>query len=241
MRPGRQKGNRIMILFVAMAKPGEDYLRAVGGSYIKYKVRFEQISGGPCLIMHYPQGSPDFVSRYPFRAIFISGFGYGWDEIDMPDLYGLSDVLHTTSLPVIGACGGHQLIGHIFSEDLRQVETLQDEPMRKLEPGEPDWDPAYHPGWFVESGIQPVQITEADPLFAGLPETIYVPQAHYCEIKQLPQDFVLLATNENCRIQAMRHRQRPIYGVQFHPEAYTDEYPHGRQVLENFFGMANNH
>jgi len=220
-----------MILFVAMSRPEQDYPT-------KHKVHFEEISGRPCLIVRYPQVTPAFVSRYPFRAIFVSGFGYGWDEIDLSDLCGLYDVLHTTTLPVLGACGGHQLIGHAFSEDFRQVESLADEPMRKLEPGEPDWEPDYHPGWFVEKGMQPVQIIQPDPLFAGLPETVYVYQNHYCEVRQLPEDFVLLASNENCAIQAMRHRQRPIYGVQFHPEAYTDHYPHGRQVLENFFRLA---
>lgn len=227
-----------MILLVAMAKPGDDYLQVASESYFKSKVRFEQISGWPCLLTRYPQVTPDFVNRYPFRAIFISGFGYGWDEIDLRDLYGLYDALHSTDLPVLGACGGHQLIGHVFSEDFRQVEILADEPMRKLEPDEPDWNPDYHPGWFVETGMQPVRITRPDPLFADLPETIHVRQSHYCEVRRLPEDFVLLATNDNCRIQAMRHQHRPIYGVQFHPEAYTEEYPHGRQILQSFFNLV---
>ncbi len=227
-----------MILLVAMAQTGEHYLERVADSYFKYKLRFEQISGRPCLIIRYPQVTPQLVSQYPVRAIFISGFGYGWDEMDFTELYGLYDVLHSTDVPVLGACGGHQLIAHAFSQDFRQAEVLEDGPMRRLQPGEPDWDPQYHPGWFVEKGIQPVHITGPDPLFTDLPETIYVYQSHYCEVKQLPEDFVLLASNDNCRIQAMRHTDRPIYGTQFHPEAYTDYYPHGRRVLENFFAMA---
>lgn len=227
-----------MILFVAMAKSGEDYLTRAAESYFKAKLRFEEISGWPCLITRYPQVTPEFVNRYAFRAIFISGFGYGWDEIDLPDLYGLYDVLHHTELPVLGACGGHQLIGHAFNEDFRQVQTLTDKPMRKLEPGEPDWNYEYHPGWFVETGMQPVQIVQHDPLFSGLPETIYVRQSHYCEVKQLPDNFILLATNDNCRLQAICHRDKRIYGVQFHPEVYTDYYPHGRQILQNFFTIA---
>ena len=227
-----------MTLFVAMATSGDEYLKRAAESFFKAKVRFEEISGWPCLIARYPQVTPEFVKRYPFRAIFISGFGYGWDEIYLSDLYGLYDVLHSTDLPVLGACGGHQLIGHVFTEDFRQVQTLADEPMRRLQPGEPDWDPDYHPGWFVESGIQPVRIVRPDPLFAGLPETVYVRQAHYCQVPGLPEDFVLLATSDNCRIQAMRHESKPIYGVQFHPEKYTEEYPHGRQMLQSFFNMA---
>jgi hypothetical protein len=39
-------------------------------------------------------------------------------------------------------------------------------------------------------------------------------------------------------IEAMRHRTRPLYGVQFHPERYTDDHPDGRAILANFFRLA---
>ena len=54
----------------------------------------------------------------------------------------------------------------------------------------------------------------------------------------LPPEFRLLASNDCCRLQAMGHLRRPLYGVQFHPELYTDYYPDGRQILRNFFAMA---
>ena len=83
-----------------------------------------------------------------------------------------------------------------------------------------------------------MRVLHPDPLFAGLPEVINVRESHYCEVKQLPGDFRLLASNDNCHLQAMGHQQRPIYGVQFHPELYTDHYPDGRRVLSNFFAIA---
>jgi GMP synthase (glutamine-hydrolysing) len=60
-------------------------------------------------------------------------------------------------------------------------------------------------------------------------------ESHYCEIKALPPNFQLLASTPECRIQAMKHRARPLYGVQFHPEDYSDRFPDGRLLLENFF------
>ncbi len=39
-------------------------------------------------------------------------------------------------------------------------------------------------------------------------------------------------------IPAMRHRARPLYGLQFHPERYTDAHPDGRTILANFFRLA---
>jgi len=57
---------------------------------------------------------------------------------------------------------------------------------------------------------------------------------HYCEVKKLPPGFELLASSGHCRIAAMRHRDRPLYGTQFHPEGYDRPFFHGRTVLENF-------
>ena len=111
--------------------------------------------------------------------------------------------------------------------------------MRPLAAGEADGEPGYHPGWFTEKGMQPVRVIQReDPLFAGLPETIMVLESHYCEVKALPPGWVLLASNGNCRVQAMRHPERPVYGTQFHPEGFTEYYPHGRTILENFFRLV---
>jgi len=227
-----------MVLYVAMAKSEEDYLDRTRESLFEHKLRFEELSGWPCLMMRYCWVGPAVMDEYPIRAIIISGFGHGWDEMALPELYGLYDLLHTLEVPVLGICGGHQLLAHVFTKDFRSTDELRDQPMRRLQPGEPDWAPDYHPGYFVESGIQPVAVVHPDPLFAELPEVIYVRQSHFCEVKRLPADFRLLASSDHCRLQAMRHATRPIYGVQFHPELYTDYYPHGRQILRNFFALA---
>lgn len=67
---------------------------------------------------------------------------------------------------------------------------------------------------------------------------MWLPEAHYCEVKRIPKDFVLLASSENCENQVMRHAVRPIYGCQFHAENWTDAYPDGKKVMENFFKIA---
>jgi GMP synthase-like glutamine amidotransferase len=227
-----------MILYVAMAVSEADYLSRAEG-FFRHKLIFERLSGRPCLVRRCSEVGPEFMARYPVAAILISGFGKSWEEFNLPDLHGLNDVLRATDRPVLGLCGGHQLVGEVFSRDLRAVEKLEDEPIRRLAEGEADLYPSYHAGWFTETGMQPVRVREReDPLFAGLPETVMVLESHYCEVKAPPPDFLLLAENDNCRVQAMRHRERPVYGVQFHPEGYTDDYPHGRRILENFFRMA---
>jgi GMP synthase (glutamine-hydrolysing) len=50
--------------------------------------------------------------------------------------------------------------------------------------------------------------------------------------------FVLLASGDHCRIEAMRHRTRPLYGTQFHPEACAEPFLHGKRLLANFAAIV---
>ncbi|MFA5312508.1 MAG: gamma-glutamyl-gamma-aminobutyrate hydrolase family protein, partial [Methanomassiliicoccales archaeon] len=52
----------------------------------------------------------------------------------------------------------------------------------------------------------------------------------------LPDEFEILAHSENCRIEAIRHRTRPIYGLQFHPEVENTE--HGYDIFKNFLKVV---
>ena len=67
---------------------------------------------------------------------------------------------------------------------------------------------------------------------------IRVQQFHRSEIKTLGRDLVLLAGTDECPVQAFVHRRRPLYGVQFHPEEATADYPDGLRILRNFFRIA---
>lgn len=224
-----------MILIASMAEP-EGYASNGGWSH---KIRFEELTGHPALIMHYSKINPEFVTRYGFRAMFITGFGYGWEKVPPPATYGINDVLHElTDLPVLGACGGHQLIGWLFNRDVRKLKAFKDEPLRKLRPGEPDMFPDYHPGYYGETGMQPMEIVTPDPIFRGLKSGFLVRESHYCEVKKLPPGFVHLARNANCELQAFRHATRPLYGAQFHAETWTDHYRDGKTFMRNFFRIA---
>lgn len=223
-----------MIIYVEFSKEGQ----ARGG--LEQATILERIAREPCLIVNYRDMSMAKVEKLRPSALVVGGFGTSFQTFDMREFLGLDDVFrNAASVPTLAICGGHQLLGFCCSRDLRRVKRLRDEPMRRLRPGEPDLNPEYHPGYFKERGMFPVRVLRPDdPLFRGLPRTIMVTQSHYCEVKRIPPGFVLMATNENCRIQAMRHRSRPLYGVQFHPEKHRPEYPHGRKVLENFFRLA---
>ncbi|MFH1708894.1 MAG: gamma-glutamyl-gamma-aminobutyrate hydrolase family protein [Planctomycetota bacterium] len=130
----------------------------------------------------------------------------------------------------LGICGGHQIIAHYHGGTLG--------PMRALAPGAPDLFPEYHPGQFKEKGMFPVDIVCADPLFAGLSLPCFVSESHYWEVRDAGPGLEVIARNGNAAVQAYRHRTRPIYGVQFHPERSSEAYPAGRTILLNFFRLA---
>jgi GMP synthase (glutamine-hydrolysing) len=82
-----------------------------------------------------------------------------------------------------------------------------------------------------------VDLRTDNGIFQDLPTTVTVWESHCDEVKELPYDFVCTATNETSTIQAMQHTSRPLFGVQFHPELFDEEHPHGRIVLENFLKL----
>ena len=75
-------------------------------------------------------------------------------------------------------------------------------------------------------------LKEDDLLFEGVAEKSVVWESHNDEVTVLPGDFEILGESENCRIQAMRHKKKPFYGLQFHPEVEHTEY--GEKIFKNF-------
>jgi GMP synthase (glutamine-hydrolysing) len=70
------------------------------------------------------------------------------------------------------------------------------------------------------------------PLFANLPETLQVWNSHGDKLTKLPRGFKAVAVTENSDFAALEHRDRKIFGLQFHPEvAHT---PRGREIIANF-------
>jgi GMP synthase (glutamine-hydrolysing) len=155
--------------------------------------------------------------------IILSGQSHPWDQYPEGSLAGVFEVIKKTRKPTLGVCGGHQQIAIAYGAPV--------DLMARVEPG------AGYEGAKRERGYFPVE-TNREGIFKGLPSTIDVWHSHFDEVKQLPKGFVRIASNETCPIQAMQHTERPLFGVQFHPELFDDKHPHGRQVMENFLAMT---
>ncbi len=188
----------------------------------------EQAVGMTCIPVHYRDVSLDFVRSKGIRGLFISGNTPDWAEYDWENFKPLQDIVLSGEIPVLGFCGGHQLIGMTFDAPCG--------PLGELQPGEVDLMPNYHPGMRKERGYLPLLPSQPmHTLFDGFPDhQPVIMESHYWEIKTLPESFDLLASTNWCRVQVMQHRDIPVFGIQGHPEAYTPQYPDGKRFIRNF-------
>ena len=76
------------------------------------------------------------------------------------------------------------------------------------------------------------RVRESNGLFAGLPDRLTVWMNHGDQVDNLPENYESLAATDTCPFAAVKHRTKPIYGLQFHPEATHTE--HGGAILANF-------
>jgi GMP synthase (glutamine-hydrolysing) len=167
--------------------------------------------------------TPEFVNTLSPSHIILSGQSHPWDRYSPETLAGIFYVIRSAPRPVLGVCGGQQQMALAFGAPVDLIE--------RIAPGEG------YEGAFRERGFCSVDRRTGDGIFSGLPETITVWESHCDEVKSLPADFVCTATNQVSDIQAMQHTSLPLFGVQFHPELFDLEHPHGRTILENFLKM----
>jgi GMP synthase (glutamine-hydrolysing) len=154
--------------------------------------------------------------------IILSGQSHPWNNYTEQALAGVFDVIRHAPQPILGICGGHQQIALAYNSTVAV--------MRRLAPGEG------YDNCLRERGFFNIE-TDGEGIFSGLPPRLSVWHSHFDEVKELPENFKRTATNETCPIQAMQHTERPLFSVQFHPELFDDEHPHGRRIVENFLNL----
>jgi GMP synthase (glutamine-hydrolysing) len=123
------------------------------------------------------------------------------------------EYLDSVDAPILGICAGHQFMAKHLGGDAAPAKV-------------------------PEFGKSVVDVHQPDVLFEGLPNRFEVWESHNDEVTQLPPDFVALASSENCNIQAMRHRDRPLFGLQFHPEVEHTQF--GADIFRNFLRLCEN-
>ncbi|MCC7408498.1 MAG: glutamine-hydrolyzing GMP synthase, partial [Phycisphaeraceae bacterium] len=80
--------------------------------------------------------------------------------------------------------------------------------------------------------ITPGSGQSSGSLLSSLPEKTTVWMSHGDQVQELPPAFIPLAATNTCPVAAVKHKDKPFYGVQFHPE--VTHTPHGVEILRNF-------
>jgi GMP synthase-like glutamine amidotransferase len=161
------------------------------------------------------------VSEFRPQAIVLSGTLSDFDYYNPEMICRFGRFVVRTDVPVLGICGGHQLVGVCFGA--RCVTLDNREPAELREGREFEYQYRY------------IRVTEAgDPVFRGMAErershlhdypaeglNLRVWQNHGLQLDRVPEEFQLLATSYRCRNQMMVKRSggQLIYAVQFHLE-----------------------
>ena len=192
------------------------------------RARVAAAAGEPCAVLGY--GEIPRLQHVAPRALVLSGSTTDWDRFAWHDLEGVLAIIRTAPVPILGICAGHQLIGRAHGAAWGPLGPLQE--------GETDPDPRFAPGQRKERGFLPVQTDPHCPLFDGLGTTACFFQSHYWQLHDVPAGFIARACSPWSPIQAIEHRDRLLFGVQFHPERYDGAHPDGEVVLRNFFALV---
>ena len=128
-----------------------------------------------------------------------------------PDNGGISNeaIKHFTGkIPVLGVCLGHQCIGEVFGGEVERAPRLM----------HGKTSPIYHHG---------------NDLFHSLPSPFNATRYHSLIVEEpLPTCLEAQAFTKEGEVMALRHKEHPTFGVQFHPESILTE--NGKKLLENF-------
>lgn len=161
--------------------------------------------------LHYLETGPSLdLSRYD--GLVLGSRVAPWDVDHLEDYEAECEVIRLADKPILGICGGHQLIGKAFGVPVRRMG----------------------PEGKGENGYRVVRPVRNHPIFNGVGEASFLVREFHTDcVPSLPRGFDLLASSRRCQIQMIAHRERPILGMQFHPERYTDKMPLGRVLLLN--------
>jgi GMP synthase (glutamine-hydrolysing) len=174
-----------------------------GGQYTQLIARRVREANVFCEILM-PDAKPEALRGRRLKGLIMSG---GPASVYAPGAPRCDPGLFDLGVPVLGICYGMQLA--CLSLGSRVTASKE-----------------------REFGRTELTISNGSALFRGVPRRTSVWMSHGDKVSTASREFEVLAATRNCANAAVRHRTKPIYGVQFHPEvAHT---PEGGRMLKNF-------
>jgi para-aminobenzoate synthetase len=165
-----------------------------------------EVNGTEPLVVRNDEASWGELERLGFDNVVISP-GPGRPE-RAADFGVCAEAIQRARVPLLGVCLGHQGLGWLHGGEVV---------------------PAPAPAHGRVASVRHA----GTALFAGIPETFEAVRYHSLCLRQpLPAALEPIAWSADGVLMAIAHRQRPQWGVQFHPESICSE--HGRRLLANF-------
>ncbi|MCS7102352.1 MAG: glutamine-hydrolyzing GMP synthase [Candidatus Korarchaeum sp.] len=177
-----------------------------GGQYAHLIARKVRDLGVYSEIIPYTKASYEEVNTRRPAGIILSG---GPSSVYEPNSPSLDPRLLDMGLPILGICYGFQLIVKLLGGEVRRGKG--------------------------EFGPTEVQLVEEDELLMGWDGGL-VWMSHSDFVSKLPDDLIVTSVSENGYVSSFKHKRKPIYGVQFHPEVKHTQ--GGIKILENFLKIA---
>lgn len=172
-----------------------------------------KVSGCTPIVIRNDEMSWGEIQRLEFDSVIISP---GPGRPENPRDFGVSARLIAAAadraFPLLGVCLGHQGIArHFHGQVVRAAEPVHGRSAEILHNG--------------------------DELFAGIPERFSAIRYHSLIVAEpLPPELRRIAWTSDEVVMALRHRELPIWGVQFHPESICTQY--GETILRNFLALS---
>jgi GMP synthase (glutamine-hydrolysing) len=138
------------------------------------------------------------------KGMILSG---GPSSVYEPNAPKLNPSILEMNLPVLGLCYGHQLVAQISKGKVT-------------------------PACCKEYGTAEIRVDKPVGVLKGLGKREKVWMSHGDTVSDMPKEFEILAHTDNCPVAAFRHKEKPIYGLQWHPEVIHTE--NGTLMLRNF-------
>lgn len=168
------------------------------------------VRGEEPLVLSNDQADLEEIRGLPIDSAVISP---GPGRPERPGDIGIClQVLRHLDLPQLGVCLGHQGLAHAFGGQVLPSPL----------PIHGETSPIHH---------------RHPPLFAGIPQGFAAVRYHSLIVApQLPPGLESIAWTADGLLMGLKHRQRPLWGVQFHPESICTEY--GEQLTRNFLAQV---
>ncbi len=164
------------------------------------------VNGEPPSVVRNDQLNWSELKHLGFDNIVISpGPGHPGNERD----FGVCrSALLETDIPLLGVCLGHQGLGYVYGANVQNAQEIMHGRLSSI----------YH---------------DNSALFAGIPQKFHAVRYHSLIVEDvLPECLEKIAWTDEGTIMGLRHKERPHWRVQFHPESVCTEY--GQRLLENF-------